>query len=81
MSNLPLHATLTGIFGSIILLILLIFVQDKYQKMYLKTHLETANERLIKGIEVTEAQMQLNNNYVADVSGAFIDVNAVINKN
>ena len=48
--------------------------------MYLKAHLETANDRLIKGIEVTEAQMQLNNNYVADVSGAFIDVNAVINK-
>ena len=35
----------------------------------------------MKGIEVIEARMQLNSNYVSDVSGAFIDVNAVINKN
>lgn len=50
-----------------------------YQKQYLKIHLQGANERLILGIEVTEANMEIHTNFYADISGGFVDVNAVIN--
>jgi hypothetical protein len=34
-------------------------IQSKYQQYYLRKHLQGANQRLILGIEVVEASMEM----------------------
>ena len=53
-------------------------IQSKYQQYYLRKHLQGANQRLILGIEVVEASMEMQNNFYADISGGFVNVDAII---
>ena len=66
------------VFGLILTTLLLILIQSKYQEFYLREHLQGANERLILGIEVVEASMEMQTNFYADVSGGFVNVDAII---